>query len=106
MTYKVVLLSRAETELADIAVWLSERSPDGAIRWLNAFDAARQSLCANPQNCGLAPENDLVEEEIRQIFFQTRRGQPYRAVFTIIEGEVRVLHIRGPRQRPLRADEL
>mgnify|MGYP007054662159 CR=1 FL=1 len=29
-------------ELADIAVWLSQRSPDGATRWLDAFDAARQ----------------------------------------------------------------
>ena len=64
MTYKVVLLSRAETELSDIAVWLSERSPDGAIRWLDAFEAARQSLSTNPQSCGLAPENDLVDEEI------------------------------------------
>ena len=106
MTYQVVLLSRAETELADIAVWLSERSPDGAIRWLDAFEAARQSLSVNPQGCGLAPENDVVDEEIRQIFFQTRRGQPYRAVFTIIDKEVRVLHIRGPHQRPLRADKL
>ena len=106
MTYKVILLSRAETELADIAVWLSERSPDGAIRWLEAFDAARQSLSTNPKSCGLAPENDVVEDEIRQIFFQTRRGQPYRAVFTIIDDEVRVLHIRGPHQQPLRADEL
>ena len=106
MTFNVVLLSRAETELADIAVWLSERSPDGAIRWLDAFEAARQSLSANPQSCGLAPENDVVDEEIRQIFFRTRHGQPYRAVFTIIDDEVRVLHVRGPHQRPLRADEL
>ncbi len=106
MTYSVVLLSRAETELAEMAVWLSERSPEGAVRWLDAFDTARKALSANPEGCGLAPEDELVEEEIRQILFQTRRGQTYRAIFTIVEDEVRILHIRGPRQRPLQAKEL
>ena len=106
MTHTVVLLSRAETELAEIAVWLSERSREGAVRWLNAFDAARKSLSENPRSCGFAPEDELVDEEIRQILFQTRRGQTYRAIFTIIDDEVRVLHIRGPRQQPLHSNEV
>ena len=101
MTYSVVLLSRAETELTEIAVWLSERSPDGAVRWLDAFDAARKSLSENPSRCGLAPEDELVDEEIRHILFQARRGQAYRAIFTIVGDEVRVLHIRGPRDHRL-----
>ena len=106
MTYKIVLLSRAEAELADIVVRHSERSSEGAIRWLDAFDAAQRLLSRNPQSCELAPEDDLVNEEIRQTFFQTRRGQPYRAVFTILNDEVRVLHIRGPNQRTLLGGEL
>ena len=106
MTYSVVLLSRAETELAEIAVWLSERSLEGAIRWLDAFDAAQKSLSENPGSCGLAPEDELVDEEIRHILFRTRRGHAYRVIFTIVGDEVRVLHIRGPHQRPLRANEL
>ena len=57
-------------------------------------------------NCELAPEDEFVDEEIRQAFFQTRRGQRYRVLFTVIDNEVRVLHIRGPHQRLLRPDEL
>jgi hypothetical protein len=106
MSFSVVVLGRAAGEVQAIAAWLAERSPQGAMRWLDAFEAAKNYLAANPFACGLAPENDYVDVEVRQIVFQTRRGNRYRALFTIAENEVRILHVRGPGQPLLSADEV
>lgn len=54
---------------------------------------ALNSLTESPERCGLAPENDAVEPEIRQLLYGRRSGV-YRALFTITGREVRVLHIR------------
>ena len=37
---------------------------------------------------------------------KTRRGRPYRLLFTLDDCEVRVLHVRGPGQDLVSADEL
>jgi hypothetical protein len=47
----------------------------------------------NPARCGLAPENDLVDPPIYQ-FFYGRRSRRYRALFTIEDDRVLILHIR------------
>jgi hypothetical protein len=57
------------------------------------FDDELHTLAHFPQRCELAPENKLVESEIRQLIFGRRRGA-YRALFTIVGNEVRVLHVR------------
>lgn len=106
MSFRVHVLARAERELDAILVWLVRRSPQGAARWLAAFEDAKDRLASNPLLCGLAPENDFVDAEIRQAIFKTRRGRRYRALFTIIGEEVRILHIRGPGQRLLTRREL
>lgn len=106
MSYDVVILRRAEEQLAEIATWISQRSLDGAARWLDAFDAAIDQLRENPLNSSLAAEDEFVETEIRHVFFKTRRGATYRAIFTVIDREVRVLHVRGPGQSLVRPEEL
>jgi toxin ParE1/3/4 len=106
MSHRVVVLTRAQDELLSIALWLAERSPEGALRWLDAFDVAKAHLAANPFAFGLAPEDESVRRGIRQVFFKTPHGRRYRALFTVVDDEVRVLHVRGPGQAPMTADEV
>jgi len=104
---KVVKLRRAEADVRVIATWLAERSRDGAARWLDAYEAALARLVENAESCSQAEEDDGVSEHtLRQFLFKTRRGRTYRAVFAIINEEIRILRVRGPGQAPLTADEL
>lgn len=106
MKYKVVVLRQAKKEIAEIGQWIAERSVEGALRWLDRAERAIESLETHPESHGLAPEDELVVHEIRQMLFATPKGRTYRAVFTISGNEVHVLHVRGPGQQLLRADEL
>ena len=103
MNYRVVLLNRAERQADIITESLAKRSPQGARHWLEALGKALDELSFQPQRFGLAPENGCADYKLRQLLFKTRSGRKYRAVFTIISDEVRVLHVRGPGQRPLTA---
>ena len=90
-----------------IADWLAERSPRGVSHWLAAFDDALRRLEQTPGAYPSAPENEFVEGwEIRHVVFKTRAGRPYRALFTIVGDEVRVLHVRGPGQSPVSSQDL
>jgi hypothetical protein len=57
------------------------------------FEQALGTLSYLPLKCGLAPENGLDGEEIRQLLFG-KRPRVFRALFAIAGDEVRVLHIR------------
>jgi plasmid stabilization system protein ParE len=74
-------------------LWAADRAPHTAVEWLGRFEAELESLANFPERCALAPENALIEPEIRQLLFGRRQGA-YRALFTIAGDEVRVLHIR------------
>ena len=56
------------------------------------------TLSTTAGNCSLAPEDGHGDTEIRQLIFKTRRGKPYRMLFTILGGVVFVRHVRGPGQ--------
>ena len=60
---------------------------------LQRFEVELESLASFPERCSYAPENGLIEPEIRQLVFGRRQGA-YRALFTIVDDEVRILHIR------------
>ncbi len=65
MSYRVVVLRRAEEELSTIALWLADRSLDGAVRWLDAFERARDALAADPYGGEVAAESEFFDIEIR-----------------------------------------
>jgi hypothetical protein len=95
----------------DLLCWLFDSHPTSvysltALRWLSRFEAALATLAVNPQRCSLAPENDAVDEEIRQFLFGKRGASVFRALFTIADGEVRVLHIRRAVMDTATRDEL
>lgn len=105
MTYRVVVTAAARQNLRDAYLWAAERAPLTAASWLSRFEMALKSLEHCPERCSLAPENSLVEPEIRQMIFGRRQGT-YRALFTIVQSEVRILHVRRATQRPASADDL
>ena len=66
-----------------------------------------QRVVEHPRRFPLAPENSLATlGEVRQFLFKTRRGRTYRAVYVIMDDEVRILRVRGPGQPPLTDDEM
>ena len=93
MTYRVIITANAKDNLRQAYERAADHAPRTAARWLNRFQAALQTLSSHPQRCSLAPENALVEPEIRQFLFGKGRNV-YRAPFAIREDEVLVLHGR------------
>ena len=106
MTFRVHILRRAERDAQQIFNWIAERSPDGAVRWWNAFESAVANLPENPTGHSFAPEDELTDYELRQFHFKTRAGRTYRGVFVVIGDEIKVLRVRGPGQPSLKPDEL
>ncbi len=104
MSHRVVVSQRAERELDEAAAWIAQHAPETSRRWFWGFVEAMNSLQDNPTRCGLARENNIVTQEIRQILYG--RNRTYRAIYTVHEGVVVVLSIRHTAQQDLRADEL
>src|SRR5437773_9308863 len=98
MTYQVVVQPSAQAEMEAAYEWTAERAPTTSARLYNPFLHAIGSLADHPERCPLAPENEYFSEEIRNLFYGTRRNG-YRIIFTIRGDTVHVLHIRrGSRQ--------
>jgi plasmid stabilization system protein ParE len=106
MSYFVRPLRRAVHDIDEIYQWLVRRSKSGADRWYAAFLKAASELEHFPDRHPLAPEGEQFTEDIRHLFFRTRRGRTYRILFTIVGSEVRLLRVRGPGQNILEENEL
>ena len=62
------------------------------------------TLQAQPRRCGLAIENDIFPEEVRQLLY----GKPpnvYRILFVIRGDLVYVIHVRHSKQALLTAED-
>ncbi len=101
MNFKVLELRRAQADVRGIAGWLAERSPQGAIAWLRAYDDMISRLEEQPFSCGPALEREDCAFDLRQALFKTRRGRVYRALFFIEGQDVYILRVRGPGQAPV-----
>src|SRR5215216_2648146 len=106
MSFLVRELPKAKQDKDSIFRWLYERSPAGAIAWLDAYDSLAMRLTQDAATFGLAPENADCELEVRQALFKTRRGRVYRALFFIEGAEVFILRVRGPGQAPVIPSEI
>jgi plasmid stabilization system protein ParE len=104
--YRVIVLAKADRDVRSIFAWLWSRSPKGAERWLAALESVKEKLTEDPVRLPLIPENVRSSHELRPMLFKTRRGRVYRAIFTIVGEEVRVLRVRRPAQRPIRGRDL
>jgi len=106
MSRRAKLTCRAERDVRTIQAWLVERSHRGALRWLDALQAALDQLSGDAASNPAAPEADDLGLDLRQRLFKTRRGHVYRLVFLIRDQSVDVLAVRGAGQDFLSADEL
>jgi hypothetical protein len=106
MNYSVRELPKAKQDKLSICRWLYERSPQGALAWLDAYDALIERIQHDISSFGEAPERKECEFDVRQGLFKTRRGRVYRALFFVQGNEVFILRIRGPGQAPVMPDEL
>jgi hypothetical protein len=106
MRFHVVALRRADEDVRHIANWLAGHSLQCATAWLEAYDDMLSRLANQADSCEAALEDFDPTMPLKHAFFRTKRGRMYRAVFTIIRDQVRILRIRGPGQPPLTEDEL
>jgi plasmid stabilization system protein ParE len=106
MKLVVSTLRRAEADIDRIYAWIAERSQQGAAHWYQAAREAIKRLARDAAEHGLAPESADVSIELRQKLFKTRRGHPYRLLYTIIGDEVRVLRVRSSGQAPVDFDDI
>jgi plasmid stabilization system protein ParE len=105
MNYRVCLSAEARRNLGASRRWIARRSPEGAARWVQAFDRAIDQLERDPFLSPLAPETGSANRELRNIFFQTRRGRRYRAVYYVDGDTVYITHIRGSGQQLIPPDD-
>src|SRR4051812_20287185 len=106
MTCHVQPTAQAEADIDRIFAWLSERSPDGARRWYEAFLDAAERLTSSPESFALAPEDDEFDEDLRSVLFSTRKGRTYRALFVVRGDVVQILCVRGPGERPVKPEDI
>ncbi len=102
----VRVLTRAQQDVAACYAYIAQRSPRGAASWFNRFAETRGRLAMDADQHAIAAESTFVDYDIREVFFKTRKGKPYRLLFTILDKEVLVLRVRGPGQDYVPEDEL
>ena len=56
--------------------------------------------------CGRWHRRAPLGYNIREVFFKTSKGNPYRLLFTVLDDEVLVLRVRGPGQNYVAETEL
>ena len=95
MSFTVVFTDEASFQVLQIEEWIAERSIRGAATWQSAFQQAISKLTDRGPGFSLAPESSEFIEPIRQIFFRTRRGLTYRALFIVLSNLVIVVCVRG-----------
>ena len=89
-----------------MAEFIHQRSKQGAVSWLKAFETAKQRLESAADTFALSQANCDFDRQVREISFKTRKGRTYRVVFTIAGTEVLILRLRGPGQAAIDPDDL
>jgi len=106
MSFHVSLSQEAQSDFEHCYGYIAQRSAQGSQAWVDEFYRVLKSLEENASSFGIAPESGRYQEDVRQLVFKTRKGNPYRALFVVRGEEVQVLHIRGKGQDFINDDEV
>lgn len=109
MTHLVVLTSRGQKQLVEVARWWSaNRSGAQAARWLDGFEAAIANLSENPVRRPRARENQHfnLTYPTHELYFGLGPRPTHRAVFEIRGDTVFVVAIRHLAQDNLDPEDL
>ena len=101
MSYRPVITKRALADLTEIRDYIAKRSPLNAARFLEKIVSEFDVLETMPESFSLAPENDSVPYDLRQIIVK-----PYRILYCVVGNRVEILHIRHGARLPATPDEL
>ena len=105
MKYRVVVQRLAKQDLWVAYQRAATRAPVTALRWLDRFERALQTLDERPDRCPLAHESAKVAVDVRVLLFG-RTPHIFRVLFTVTEDSVRILRIRQAQRRYLTRSEL
>ncbi len=103
MAFQVRLTQTAKAEIDTAYSWL-RRNLVYADKWFRELMNTIATLQEKPLRC-VAPENDALAEEIRQLIYGKSRNK-YRILFAIREDTVFVLHVRHSSQASLIGEEV
>lgn len=107
MTFRVMLLPRAEADIeANAHWWATHHSVDQAAHWFDAMHEQLKLLAHFPERNGLSAENDEFPYEIRDKLLGVGPHPSYRAIFTIKDDAVYVLTVRRSAQDVVRPSEV
>lgn len=98
MSFTVHLTDSARDDIRAILRWIENRSVAGAATWYRRWLEVLETIRERGGSMGLAPESQSHSDPIQQIIFKTKRGLPYRALFSVREKNLFILHVRGPGQ--------
>ena len=96
MKYTVAMTPTAASELRSAFLYIHDRAPLNAIRWLKGINKAIDSLADFPTRCGIAPESKYLGETLRHCLFKS-----HRIIFYVDEQAkiVRILYVLHGKMR-------
>ena len=87
--------------------WATNRSSDQAEQWYIAIIQAIQSLEQMPLRCGLAPESNKFDFDLRQLLFGLSSRLTHRILFGVEDETVTIFRVLHTSQTTIdNADEL
>jgi len=101
MKYPVRITPIALEDAEEFYLWMSQDSSVNGANWFNRLLAAIDTLSSMPHRCPVAPEKEIVGQEIRYLLYSKR----YRILFGIEGDAVVIYHIRHTSQQWMTREE-
>lgn len=107
MKFRVFVTKRAKADIdRNAAWWANHHSVEQAVAWVVAIENQLKTLAEMPRRFSVATENDHFKYELRQQPIGLGSTKTYRALFTIVDDEVRVLAIRAAEQEEIQPTDV
>lgn len=95
MSFQLKVTAQARDDITRNASWWAENhSLDEALRWHDLVYEQLKEILDSPESYSLSEENDEFKYELREKLVGLGRRKTYRAIFTVIDSEVRILAVR------------